>query len=177
LCPDLDRGLGVLFIAVGVLSLAGVIHLKWSVSPLLRWRSNARSLAVFGTVSKDSILGQRGVVAQLGPWPQPLLKFDAWIADKIASAIRRGRSAIPRTSASRMRGSTSMTFVRTLTGAQSRNPQGHRNSTYFAITGLQIAADRCTRRNPGATARAVETCSAGKKRQAERSRDGYPVQP
>ena len=55
-------------------------------------------------------------------------------------------------------------------GTQSRNPQGHRASAYFAITGLQIAADRCTRRNRGATAGTVETCSAGRKRQAERDR-------
>jgi hypothetical protein len=31
-------------------------------------------------------------------------------------------------------------------------PRGHHNPAYFAIRGLQIAADRCTQRNPGATA-------------------------
>jgi hypothetical protein len=31
-------------------------------------------------------------------------------------------------------------------------PRGHHNPAYFAINSLQIAADRCTERNPGATA-------------------------
>lgn len=38
-------------------------------------------------------------------------------------------------------------------GMQFMNPRGHHNPAYFTITRLQMAADQCTKCNPGATSR------------------------